>query len=790
MLYKIPDPSTLVDTQFFQVSGPNGILSGFQYDNETRSMYIKESQVIIPSSHGHTHVADDPVPEATANLHGLMSSDDKARLDALLQMRLGVLGFQGAGYPDDGGWLEGDIILASGSELLSIERIGNVVRFSIDTPVRFDCGCEECAQIYWIQDETDVSAIRAPSCAGKMPGTNSYGELKVYLLPENMIVDPNNPAAVLNRKNEYPAMIFKRYENSTTYGAQFEMVLRRNTNFTTRIGMSMTPGAGTSKVAELVYFTGIDDNGETIRFDFHSESVPGMLGMLLYNGKSLTRRNAIITGYDSTILSTNQYKVKYWDDVNHESIGNEFIATNICKYAEYDTDTPRLIVDAYSQVLELGTVVELWETGVGTTARRRFFNRDPGLNINSVWSLGGTIKFGDTLTARTEKEGGNITGHESVGDIRTHDRTQWGITGFEDPFYSYDNDPVLSGAGTLHGPYNNLFVAREDYSLPGLYIDEFDASGLEGSYERPIYVWHRGNHKNLYAKMLVGRPNSSLYPPIDIILRSPIDNFDDRIFRVTAHGMHGGNNYAAIEGIEWDEIPQSGAIGFLSSPIDAIWHYDRKALGNEGRIILLGTESLPSSFDDPTICRLLHLDYNTACLRLQFSINNTVGAEVVQHQFVGGQLDMAEEYEYNGTGIADDLVRGFTPGYAVSRWYTQNGFTDDGSGVTSDPEQYRCLNGGFLTGGGEAWNTLELMYRNDQLWVWWNSLLVTPDPYESSTLPTPVGVNTPYFVMSSMPSSGKFGLRLWPGAKIREVEVRDMAIRYNELYYGQLEIEG
>jgi hypothetical protein len=57
-----------------------------------------------------------------------MSADDKCKLDAMLGTRLGVLGFSGAGMPDDGGWLSGDIILAAGTEFISLERIGMQVK--------------------------------------------------------------------------------------------------------------------------------------------------------------------------------------------------------------------------------------------------------------------------------------------------------------------------------------------------------------------------------------------------------------------------------------------------------------------------------------------------------------------------------------------------------------------------------------------------------------------------------------------------------------------------------------
>jgi hypothetical protein len=135
---KLPLASQVVDSQFFQVPQSNGLLSGFQYNAETKTFIAKESQVIVPSLHGITHISEDPIPAATTDSPGLLSADDKARLDSLLQMRIGVLGFSGSGFSEDGGLLVGDIILAAGSEFISIERVGNVVRFTVEniTPDR------------------------------------------------------------------------------------------------------------------------------------------------------------------------------------------------------------------------------------------------------------------------------------------------------------------------------------------------------------------------------------------------------------------------------------------------------------------------------------------------------------------------------------------------------------------------------------------------------------------------------------------------------------------------------
>lgn len=69
-------------------------------------------------------------------------------------------------------------------------------------------------------------------------------------------------------------------------------------------------------------------------------------------------------------------------------------------------------------------------------------------------------------------------------------------------------------------------------------------------------------------------------------------------------------------------------------------------------------------------------------------------------------------------------------------------------------------------------------------------MLVSPDTEASADLPTPVAVNTPYFPVTSSMKVGKVGLRLWPGAVIREVAVYGQLTQYNEFKYGQLIMSG
>ena len=105
---RVPSHSDLVDAQFVQISGPDGTVTGFRYDEQQRALYFKESQLLVQGIHGKTHIAEDPIPSATCDTPGLMSEDDKCKLDSLIGTRVGVLGFQGAGFPNDGGRADGE----------------------------------------------------------------------------------------------------------------------------------------------------------------------------------------------------------------------------------------------------------------------------------------------------------------------------------------------------------------------------------------------------------------------------------------------------------------------------------------------------------------------------------------------------------------------------------------------------------------------------------------------------------------------------------------------------------
>lgn len=820
---QLPPKDGLADGEVLQVPESDGLFSTYQLDKNTCTFFSKEAQVIIPGSHGSTHVSTDLVPLATKDLQGHMSADDKCRLDTLLQMRIGVLGFQGAGFPDDGGFLSGDIILAAGNELINLERVGNIIRFTVENSIQF-CGCEECANIFWIKDESEPRAIRPPSCNGVLPDIAGYGEIKIYQLPESTILDPADPLATLSQKGNFPALIFKRYDDALTpEEAEFEMVLKRDTDKLTFVGWAFTPGP--TGIPECVWTMGADNENNKITFKLSPESEPGLLGALLYKGHTLTRQMAVVTGFTSSVLSTNQYKAKKWDVKNAVPIGDEFVATNVWQYNNPEntttnpTDPKTLVLDATRDVHPIGTLIQIWEFLIsevnGERCTRSFFNLPPTLNPAHLWSLGGVVQFGDQLQARrelTQTTGGNteLTSHnDDVTDERLFEKTVWGITTFEDRLILSDDN----GSGDPSAePINNLFVADIDRELPGLTVIESNPGTgpvVDNINERPVFLWHRGNHKNILFKSLIGMPDESDFPPMDILLRAPVDSFDDTYLKVTRRGIFAtgpfaGSNFIVVKGMRWEDLPQTGDLRILTGASrNVVWRYEFKAAFSpfdDDGITLIGLVEFSfgntgDTPDDTTVVELLHVDYTAPCVRLEFSVNQTTGDETVQLQVKVGTLDMSEAYKLNKSlDPADDLVRGLQPGFTVSDTLTQTGFITDGIGVgvESNPVDFRVFSGGFLPapidGDIEKWNELIIMFRDTQCWIWWNGRLIPPSAEKSAELTTPVAVSTPYFPLTPIISSGKIAMRMWPGTKIREISVRDQITLMSEFTLGQLEL--
>lgn len=797
-LSKIPSYTSLQDGQFISISGPDGVTTSYLYDSQQRALYFKESQTLFPAFHGASHISEDPIPEATCDTPGLMSSDDKCKLDALLQTRLGVLGFQGAGFPDDGGWMNGDIILAAGTEFISIERIGNVVRFTVDSPVPLNCACEECTDLYWVQDETDVNSIRPPICSGKLPNVNSYGELKVYTFPSTLLVNNAASKATLNNKGNYPSLIFKRYDDALAPGTnEFELTLKRNANnsATADIGWMFTPGA-TAK-PQCVWFMGLDAFGNQRRFEFDVSADPALLGSLLYRGNLITRHKAVITSYTTNIISTNVYNLRMWDIDGQRPVGDTFTAKNTWQYANPESSTtgsnPRsLILDSTIDLLPIGTVVDIWFFKVGEVAgepvRRYYFCQRPSVNPRNLWADHGEISFGDVLVARkdgTEVTAGSIP-YELVAATRDLERNEWGYTGLSDSLYYYN---VVEANGTGEGVINEQSRAVIDTSLPGLRFPQTVTTA--GAKERPITIWSRRSAGNAYVKALIGRPDLDIFSPYDIILRGPIDSYKEQYLYVLGKGVIQDLDYVSVSGVNFDDVPPFGTLKCIS-PINNrafFFRYTKKMMGAGAsgfdRIILVGDEG-PYLGGEGDVVEVMPQDYTSLACRLEFGYEEATGLMTLQVKV--GTIDMTKQYEQNETGTVDDYIRGLADGHTVSAIYTQAG-TYSGVGTKPDtsPASFVIYDGGLQT-GGEFWNKLEIICREDQVWVWWNELLIPPSGTLSAALVQPISVSSPYFPIPAQAAQGKFGIRMWPGSAVRRLTVKSQLTSFSELRYGQLEI--
>ena len=148
----------------------------------------------------------------------------------------------------------------------------------------------------------------------------------------------------------------------------------------------------------------------------------------------------------------------------------------------------------------------------------------------------------------------------------------------------------------------------------------------------------------------------------------------------------------------------------------------------------------------------------------------------------------------NPTDEIDDFVRGLAPGYVVSAVYTQAGtWSGIGTQPAATPKGFKFLDGGSVSGGDQAeyWNRIEVMLRDNQIWIWWNGLLIPPYGPLNALLPTPVSIGTPYFPIDFNPNIqpfGKCGLKMWPGSKIRRLDIKSQIKIFSEFTYGQLEL--
>jgi len=786
---KLQPYSTYIDGQLVQILGPDNTNLTYQYDSQQRMFYIRESLITASNTHGATHVSQDPVPDASCNTPGLMSANDKCKLDEIVGTRLGVLGFQGAGFPDDGGWLQGDIVLAAGSEFISLERVGNVIRFIVDVPAPFTCAAEECFQVYWIQDETEANALRPPSCGGKLPNINSYGELKVYLFPESTVINPNSTYSTLGNKGDYPTFIFKRYDDGMTSAneAEVDVVLKRNENGVGVVGWAFTPGA--TGTPECVWYVGTDDDGNRIDFKLSGDSEPGLLGALLYKGSSITKQMGVITGYTSSVLSTNQYKAKLWDITGQAVKGDEFTVTNVL---QWDLDDDTLILDsALGTVLPLGQFIDVWSINCGSTTC--YYCKETTINVNGLWATLGAVEFGNTIELRPEDDSAPTEPSDSVNDISLIDPNEWGVTNMDDPMLVFvsdgvgtEPDSVIPASGQANYTFSIVNTVGAGTTPDRRHLEVVDDDN-GSNIQRPIFIWHRASLRNALMEVHFSRPVEStagvLFPPVDVLFRAPISTVDTKYATITDTGafntgQYSGMSWVQLMGVNWHDLPSRGAIKVLmfdgSFTYGQTVQYAAKLPSSAGAAIYLATnDPLPAA---GTVVEILHEEYTTTAARLQFRHN--INSHDIEMQPIVGTLDMGTEYNLESTSptdIADNFIQDFSSSEDGSV-YWQNGEAETTtSGITTSESGFYILNGGVVS-TVEYYNVLKIMVNEGQVWMWWNNLLL------------PADTGNPYYTITDVVKYGKFGLRLWPGSKVRRVILRSKLHQFSEFSLGQLEL--
>jgi len=312
-------------------------------------------------------------------------------------------------------------------------------------------------------------------------------------------------------------------------------------------------------------------------------------------------------------------------------------------------------------------------------------------------------------------------------------------------------------------------------------------------------LWHRANQSNSYSKFLIGRPVNSDYTPIDILFRAPVDSWDTRFVFVTNIDTINDVSMVSICGLNFNDIPPFGTVRNLTpgSRRDFSFNYSRKIVSLDGgstagygcnQISLVGYDGEPAPSINPgDVLEIVHQDYNSQAIRLDWEIEPASNIQRVR--FRVGNLNTGLPYDQDGGSVKDDFVRGLEPGFTVSLQYSQAGFWN---GLGNKPQttlpEFAIYDGGAVTGGSnpEFWNTLEVMVRDDQLWIWWNGLLIPPDPSSNTALAFPVSISTPYFPVNT--GTGKTAMRMFPGTAIRAMEVQAQGHYFNEFTNGNLKI--
>ena len=652
MANQLPDIELLPDKSLVSIPVSSG-LEQYIVDIATKTFYVKEF-IIIPQPHAQTHITSDQIPEVTDTTHGLLSTDDKIKLENSIQTTIGILKYFGSGVIEDK--QVGDIIFASDSNTLQLERIGRTIRFNlIQAP---NLHPVTVSPIYWIVDESETNlTIRPPNCNGQIPPLNQYGELHLFLLPSTLKIDPLQPTAWTSKQGPTayaPTVKFTRTLDSNSKSidgqADLEIILKKTVTFDSNGNETVTNKTGwvmsNYPTAKALWYTSIDKAQNQTTFEM---SMTNSLGYLLFNGNSVTKQMAIIIGVSDTTQNT--YNVQNWDVQNQKVIGSIYQAKNIWQYTN-PTTTPLILNDSTYALLKPGTLVDImmFNTMLGS---QYYFSKDP--QPASFWATESCVQFGDA--------------YKVYQDIATSIQTidNWGITQIEDLLLS---DDYMMGAEEYTYepsgiPINNTVVVKSDSTLPAIevvnqirkvdidlngdgvvdYLDldiimrsfgktsnesdfdpradlnkdgvvdykdlslfgEFFSIQNDNTADRPIFIWDRKTHKNFLMKLQIGQPVSQdkIVPPYDMILSGPIDRVGDKYVNVIRRGVFqtgpfAGLHYVVVRGGYWKDCPKDGYVRILSGIFrNFVWRYFYKtafSFYDSNCITLIGDSMFP--FDD------------------------------------------------------------------------------------------------------------------------------------------------------------------------------------------------
>lgn len=743
-MMKLPEPESINDKDVITVAGPNNTPLTYVYDKQSRALYRQECDSTDGCRHGDSHVNGiDPIPLATCLSNGLMSADDKCMLESKIGTRIAVMGYSGSGIPDDGGFLGGDILFASKSSFIRIERFGNVITFNVDIPIPLSCGtCDECSELYLVQDETDVNAVRPPTCAGKLPGLNIYNDFTVNLIGNTNSTNSGNVSDILNRKSISPTFIFKRTSSGDAF---IELVLKRNSaNSQASVGWKFTPNT-TTGTADCTYHMGLDQSGNQIRLNITPSNIPKALGLLEFNGVSITKQPAVVVDYTTNVLNDNKYQVRLLDIQTTTAIGDNITAQNMWKIENPLNSTtgqnPRkLALDYTYSLLDIGTVVDLVVINVGAGVKQYYFSSKPEFDTAALWSKSSEASFGPFLGAKNALDGSGGSRSKLITSVQKNiEKSLWGITGIL-PYRILTNNTGTGGEELI----SDLFY---DTELPGL---SYDPNGSGTTH----FVWSRQNLDNAILKLQVGKPTStSGITNIDIPLRSAFDSYEQFIGQVTAIQSDGS---VAVSRIHGEPSPHGvmmstngGQFAYQDSYVD---------INDVDTFVLVGiNDDMQLEIGDTVISIPDH--YDQTMLRFEFKA-------------LGGAIELKVMF-----GEFDSTLDSFTGTTQGSGTYTQNAsFTGVGTRPSVNVPGFIVYDGGSQIGGilPEYWNDIEIMVREEQLWIWWNKLLIVPS------------TGRPYFNIPL--GAGKAGIKMVNNVNLRKIEIYSQVGVFSEFQYGNLQI--